>query len=409
MAIVVMKFGGTSVGSVERIRNAAGRVIQEVENGHQVVVVVSAMGKTTDHLVELAEEVSSSPSKREMDMLLSTGEQVSMSLLAMALETRGYPAVSMTGWQAELQTEKVHRNARIVSLKGDKIRAKLDAGNIVVAAGFQGITEDGEITTLGRGGSDTTAVAIAAAIGAMRCDIYTDVDGVYTSDPRYVEGARKLQSIEYDEMLELANLGAGVLHPRAVEYAKNYKIPLTVRSSLSQEEGTVIEEEPTMESNLIVRGVAFESDVVRLTISYEKPFNGSLAKIFTTLAAHNIDVDIIVQSIVDGTTPTVSFTIKKEALSEAIQVLEERKQDLGFQVADFEVGLAKVSIVGSGMVSNPGVAAQMFDRLRQEDVPVKMVSTSEIKVSVVVPQQTMIATANALHDEFRLSELEIEV
>lgn len=409
MGIVVMKFGGTSVGSVDRIRNAASRVIRECQLGNQVVVVVSAMGKTTDHLVELAGEISSSPSKREMDMLLSTGEQVSMSLLAMALETQGYPAVSMTGWQAELQTEKVHRNARIVSLKGEKIKARLDQGNIVVAAGFQGITEDGEITTLGRGGSDTTAVAIAAAIGAERCDIYTDVDGVYTSDPRYVRGARKLQSIEYDEMLELANLGAGVLHPRAVEYAKNYNIPLTVRSSMSDEAGTVIEEVTSMESNLIVRGVAFEADVVRLTISYEKAFNGSLALIFTTLAKHNIDVDIIVQSIVDGTAPTVSFTIKKEALAEAIQVLEERKEQLGFHVADYEVGLAKVSIVGSGMVSNPGVAAQMFDRLRQEDVPVKMVSTSEIKVSVVVPQDRMIDTANALHDEFQLSELEVEV
>ncbi|MGB2873544.1 aspartate kinase, partial [Psychrobacillus psychrotolerans] len=315
----------------------------------------------------------------------------------------GIEAISLTGAQAGLITDSVHRNAKVMRMDPSKIDGLLAANKVVIVAGFQGISEAGEITTLGRGGSDTTAVAIAASIEAEICDIYTDVDGIYTSDPRYIESARKLEQLEYDEMLELANLGAGVLHPRAVEFAKNYKVPLRVRPSFKDGEGTILKEEVDVENNLVVRGVAFESDIVRLTIEYEVPFNGSLASIFTTLAANQINVDIIVQSIVEGVKPAVSFSIKKESLSEAITVLETHKQALGFTFADFEVGLSKVSIVGSGMVSNPGVAAQMFDRLRKENIPVKMVSTSEIKVSVVVPQQSMIEAANALHDEFELA------
>ncbi|MFB5088219.1 aspartate kinase [Psychrobacillus sp. PGGUH221] len=402
MSKIVMKFGGTSVATTEKIANVARRIQKEKEKGNEVVVVVSAMGKSTDELVDLANELSNAPSKREMDMLLSTGEQITMSLLAIKLSALGIDAVSLTGWQAGLQTDDVHRNAKILTLDPSKILDKLSEEKVVIVAGFQGISTQGEITTLGRGGSDTSAVAIAASIGAEICDIYTDVDGIYTSDPRYIKNARKLEQLEYDEMLELANLGAGVLHPRAVEFAKNYKIPLRVRPSFSEEEGTILKEEIDVENNLVVRGVAFESDIVRLTIEYEVPFNGSLASIFTTLAANHIDVDIIVQSIVDGVKPAVSFSIKKESLAEAITVLESNKQNLGFTFADFEVGLAKVSIVGSGMVSNPGVAAQMFDRLRKENIPVKMVSTSEIKVSVVVPQTDMISAANALHNEFGL-------
>ncbi|KQL34080.1 aspartate kinase [Psychrobacillus sp. FJAT-21963] len=402
MSKIVMKFGGTSVATTEKIANVARRIQMEKEKGNEVVVVVSAMGKSTDELVDLANELSDAPSKREMDMLLSTGEQITMSLLAIKLSTLGIDAISLTGWQAGLQTDDVHRNAKILTLDPSKILDNLSEDKVVIVAGFQGISTQGDITTLGRGGSDTSAVAIAASIGAEICDIYTDVDGIYTSDPRYIKNARKLEQLEYDEMLELANLGAGVLHPRAVEFAKNYKIPLRVRPSFSEEEGTILKEEVDVENNLVVRGVAFESDIVRLTIEYEVPFNGSLASIFTTLAANHIDVDIIVQSIVDGVKPAVSFSIKKESLAEAITVLESNKQNLGFTFADFEVGLAKVSIVGSGMVSNPGVAAQMFDRLRKENIPVKMVSTSEIKVSVVVPQTDMISAANALHNEFGL-------
>lgn len=403
MTKIVMKFGGTSVESIEKIEHVATRVKREKDKGHDIVVVVSAMGKTTDELSNLAFGLAESPSKREMDMLLSNGEQVSMALLSIKLNAIGIDAISLTGAQAGLITDNVHRNAKILKLDPSKIDGLLATNKVVIVAGFQGISEEGEITTLGRGGSDTTAVAIAASIEAEICDIYTDVDGIYTSDPRYIENVRKLEQLEYDEMLELANLGAGVLHPRAVEFAKNYKVPLRVRPSYKDGEGTILKEEVDVENNLVVRGVAFESDIVRLTIEYEVPFNGSLASIFTTLAANHINVDIIVQSIVDGVKPAVSFSIKKESLAEAITVLETNKQDLGFTFADFEVGLSKVSIVGSGMVSNPGVAAQMFDRLRTENIPVKMVSTSEIKVSVVVPQQHMIDAANALHDEFDLA------
>ncbi|MCZ8542026.1 aspartate kinase [Psychrobacillus psychrodurans] len=403
MTKIVMKFGGTSVESTEKIENVATRVKREKDKGHDIVVVVSAMGKTTDELSNLACELAESPSKREMDMLLSNGEQVTMALLSIRLNAIGIDAISLTGAQAGLITDDIHRNAKILKLDPAKIDSLLDSNKVVIVAGFQGISEEGEITTLGRGGSDTTAVAIAASIKAEICDIYTDVDGIYTSDPRYIENARRLEQLEYDEMLELANLGAGVLHPRAVEFAKNYKVPLRVRPSYKDGEGTILKEEVDVENNLVVRGVAFESDIVRLTIEYEVPFNGSLASIFTTLAANHINVDIIVQSIVDGVKPAVSFSIKKESLAETITVLETHKQELGFTFADFEVGLSKVSIVGSGMVSNPGVAAQMFDRLRKENIPVKMVSTSEIKVSVVVPQQHMIEAANALHDEFDLA------
>ena len=398
-----MKFGGTSVGNTERIRNVAKRIMGETAKGHEIVVVVSAMGKTTDELFHLANDLSAEPSKREMDMLLSTGEQVTIALLTMALQHMGQEAVSFTGWQAGIGTESVHRNARIEHIDTTRMEQALAAGKVIVVAGFQGIDALGEITTLGRGGSDTTAVAIAAALQADQCDIYTDVDGIYTSDPRYVEEARKLQQLSYDEMLELANLGAGVLHPRAVEFAKNYGMPLSVRSSLTEETGTILLEEPTLEKNLIVRGVAFEPEIVRLTVGYEVPFNGSLAKIFTTLAKHHVNVDIIVQSIMEGTQPSVSFSIKKEDFAQTIQVLESNKSELGYQSADFEVGLSKISIVGSGMVSNPGVAAQMFDRLRIEGIPVKMVSTSEIKVSVVVPESDMMKATNALHNEFGLA------
>ncbi|KOF11748.1 aspartate kinase [Planococcus glaciei] len=404
MKTVVMKFGGTSVATPEKIIGVAKRAIREKEKGHRVVIVVSAMGKTTDTLLALAGEISAEPSKREMDMLLATGEQVTISLLAMAFKSLGHEALSFTGWQAGIETESVPRNARIETIHTERLERVLDNGFICVVAGFQGVDRIGNITTLGRGGSDTTAVALAAALGADKCEIYTDVDGVYTSDPRSVTGARKLEQISYDEMLELANLGAGVLHPRAVEFAKNNKVPLSVRASYSDEPGTIIQEVFTVEKNLIVRGVAFEPGIARVTVSYKKPFNGSLANIFTKLAEHHIDVDIIVQSITDEFPPSVSFSIKEESLEETKRVLNEFQEDIRFSAANYEVGLSKVSIVGSGMVSNPGVAAQMFDILRVQGIPVKMVSTSEIKISVVVPETDMQAAANALHDAFGLSE-----
>lgn len=404
MATIVMKFGGTSVATTERIQLVAKKIEKQVLEGNKVVVVVSAMGKTTDDLVAMAEQIATVPSKREMDVLLTTGEQVTISLLSMALHNLSIAAQSFTGWQAGIVTESVPSNARIEAVNTEAIDCALQQDRVAVVAGFQGIDEDGNITTLGRGGSDTTAVAIATALKASICEIYTDVDGVYTSDPRYVKQARKLQEITYDEMLELANLGAGVLHPRSVEFAKNHQMPMTVRSSYEDVEGTLLKEEVTMEKNLVVRGVAFEKSIVRMTVHYDENYLGTLANIFTTLAKNYINVDIIVQSITEQQHPAVSFSVKAEQLQETLHVLAENQQTLGYSYVEHEANLAKVSIVGSGMISNPGVAAKMFDRLYREGIGVKMVSTSEIKVSVVMNTEDMLKAANALHDEFDLAK-----
>ncbi|WP_299089499.1 aspartate kinase [uncultured Metabacillus sp.] len=409
MGIIVQKFGGTSVGSVERILNVANRVIQEKEKGNDVVVVVSAMGKSTDQLVDLANQISAKPSKREMDMLLTTGEQVTISLLAMALLEEGYKAISFTGWQAGIETEERHGNARITNINPDVIKKELTAGKIVVVAGFQGASDTLQITTLGRGGSDTTAVALAAALKADQCDIYTDVTGVYTTDPRYVKGARKLDAISYDEMLELANLGAGVLHPRAVEFAKNYNIPLEVRSSMENERGTIIEEEAKMEENLIVRGIAFEDQVTRVSVLGLPNELTTLSTIFSTLAKHGLNVDIIIQNTTSDNKTTISFSIKTGDLEDTISILEQHKSKLKYERIESESGLAKVSIVGSGMVSNPGVAAEMFAVLAEQEIEVKMVSTSEIKVSTVISGEHMVTAVDILHSAFDLSKVTARV
>jgi aspartate kinase len=409
LGIIVQKFGGTSVATVEKILNVADRVLDERKRGNNVVVVVSAMGKSTDELISLAKQVSTKPSKRELDMLVTTGEQVTIALLAMALHEKGHDAVSMTGWQAGVETEPIHGSARILNIDTDQINRAIREGKIVIVAGFQGITEDGEITTLGRGGSDTSAVALAAALGADRCDIYTDVTGVYTADPRYIPSARQLSTISYDEMLELANLGAGVLHPRSVEFAKNYQIPLVVRSSTEKVEGTYVLEETIMEENLVVRGVAFEKDITKLTVYGLSNEIASLSSVFTPLAKNNVNVDIIIQNASDQNLNTLSFSIKTDELQEALQVLEEHKESIGYDHIEYESGLAKVSIVGSGMISNPGVAAQMFASLAEKDIFVKMVSTSEIKVSAVVNEDQMLKAAEILHDVFGLSKVEQEV
>ena len=407
MGLVVQKFGGTSVGSPERILHVAERVLEEKNRGNDVVVVVSAMGKTTDSLVTLASEVNSKPSKREMDVLLSTGEQITISLLAMALEAKGVDAISYTGWQAGMITEDVHGNARILKIEAEKVQKQLELGKVVIVAGFQGVTSEGDITTLGRGGSDTTAVALAASLKADKCDIYTDVTGVFTTDPRYVKKARKLMSVSYDEMLELANLGAGVLHPRAVEYAKNYQMPLVVRSSMKQEEGTIIEEEVSMEQSLVVRGVAFEDNITSVTVFGLKNPLTSLSTIFSTLATHHINVDIIIQSLTEKQTMNLSFSIKDTDLEETLKVLDANKATLGFDRVISEQGLAKVSIVGSGMISNPGVAADMFNVLASKGIVIKMVSTSEIKVSTVIPKEEMVNAVEILHDAFELSKITV--
>lgn len=406
MGIIVQKFGGSSVATTEHMKRVAQKVIREVEEGHQLVVVVSAMGNSTDELLAKALEISPHPAKRELDMLLSTGEQISIALLTMALQEKGYDAISFTGWQAGIQTENVFGNARINEIRIERVKGALDEGKIVVVAGFQGVTETGDITTLGRGGSDTTAVALAAALGAERCDIYTDVPGVFTADPRFIEGARKLDALTYDEMLEFAHLGAGVLHPRAVEYAKNYRIQLYVRSSKEDVQGTIIGEDVRMEPNLIVRGVAFEKDISRVTVSKLEKNEGALASIFIPLAEHHINVDIIVQSSTAITPESVSFSIKTEDLQEVLQVLEENKEEIQYEHLEWESGLAKVSIIGSGMISNPGVAAEMFSTLAQEGIFVKMVSTSEIKVSCVIDEAHMIKAANLLHKTYKLDRIE---
>ncbi len=403
---VVMKFGGTSVADEARIERAASLIQKEVENGKQVAVVVSAMGKTTDQLLTLANDIAPNASERELDMLLTTGEQVTASLLAMALNAKGLGAQSLTGWQAGIQTNEFYSRARIEEIRVERVNTILNEGKVAVITGFQGVSPNGDITTLGRGGSDTSAVAVAIAIEAEVCDIYTDVEGVFTTDPRMIQEASKLTEISYDEMLELANLGAGVLHPRAIEFAKNHNMPVRVRPAHVEGEGTVIKEEVEMETSLSVRGVAFEEDIVRMTIMYDTPYNGSLANLFTTLANEYINVDIIVQTITEGEQPSVSFSIKNEDFAKAMRVLEEQHEQLAYERTDFEVGLAKVSIVGSGMVSNPGVAASMFDALRNANIPIKMVSTSEIKVSVVIPATNMEEAVAVLHKQYELENVQ---
>ncbi|MFJ7407188.1 MULTISPECIES: aspartate kinase [unclassified Lysinibacillus] len=404
MASIVLKFGGPAIASTERIREVAKIAIAKKELGYDVVVVTAAMGRTAKDLAKMVRDLSDDASKREMDVLLSTTSQLASALFAIALQEEDYDAVSLTGWQAGVQTDAKHFNARIDHIDVCRMKEHLVQGQIVVVAGEQGINRAHNITTLGKGGAETTAVAIAAALEAERVDIYTNVDGVYTADPRHIEKARKLKEISYDEMLELSHLGSHILHPRAVELAKKFQIPVIIRSSVVDTVGTLLKEEVEMEKNLIVRGVAYESDIIRLTIGYDTYSTASLADMFALLAENRINVDIIVQAIIEGVRPSVSFTILKEEFADALRVLEDSKLSLGFSFADFEIGLAKVSIIGSGMASNPGVAARMFDRLRREDIAVKMVSTSEIKVSVVVPQDEMIRAANALHEEFNLAE-----
>lgn len=397
-----MKFGGSSVGDAERMKRVAQRIVDKKQEGHQCVVVVSAMGDTTDDLIDLSKQLNERPSAREMDMLLTTGEQMSVALLSMAIHQLGHDAVSYTGWQVGMLTDDVHGKAKIKDIKPKRIHTALESGNIVVVAGFQGTNEDGEITTLGRGGSDTTAVALAAAIKADLCEIYTDVDGIYSTDPRVVKKARKLDAISYDEMLELAHLGAAVLHPRAVEYAKHYNVPLVVRSSFTKNEGTLVKEEAVMEQGVVVRGIAYDKNVARISIKGAEDRPGVLAGVFTALADQQIDVDVIVQSGAQDDGADFSFTVSMSDLEQAIEVVNGLRSSIQFREVNSEQGLVKISIVGAGMVSNPGVAAKMFDVIYKQDVSIKMVSTSEIKVSCVVLGDKLTEIVMALHTAFGL-------
>ncbi|MFF5994410.1 aspartate kinase [Lysinibacillus sp. KU-BSD001] len=403
MSSIVMKFGGPAVATPEKMQAIARRAIEEQGKGLHVVIVISPMATIRRELQAYAAELSDNPVKREQDVLLAAEAQMTSALLSIAITEQGGKAVSLAGWQTGVATDSLHNNARIEAVKTQRIYKHFEQGEIVVIAGSQGVDSHENITTFGKGGSETTAVAVAAAINAERVDMYTTVDGIYTADPHIVPNAKKLKELSYDEMLELANLGAMIIHPRAVELAKKYNIPVVVRSSTVNVEGTLLKEEVEMEKNLVVRGIAYESDIIRLTVGYDSYEEASLADIFTVLANNGINVDIIVQAVIDKVKPTISFSIEKEQFAESLRVLESSKLSLGFSFADFEVGLAKVSIVGSGMVSHPGIAARMFTRLSREGIDVKMVSTSEIKVSVVVPQEDMIRAANALHEEFNLT------
>ena len=405
MGIIVQKFGGTSVADAEKIKNVAKSVIREKLLGNNVVVVVSAMGHTTDYLVKLANDVSPNPSSREMDMLLATGEQVSIALLTMAIQAEGHSAVSMNAMQVGIITENIHSKARIIDVKTDKLKKHLSEGKIIVVAGFQGVTEDGEITTLGRGGSDTSAVAIAAALNADRCDIYTDVEGVYTTDPRVVPNANRLEQVSYDEMLELAHLGANVLHPRSVETAKLFNVPLRVRSTFKLDNlGTLILGVKDMEIYKPVTGVAEDSSQVRIVVCDVPDKPGISAKVFNALAASNISVDMIIQSYARNNTNTndIAFTITSDDKDRVLEILTPISKELGSSNIHVDENIAKVSIVGAGMVDRPGIAAEMFKSLADANINIKMISTSEIKISCLVDKENAKEAVRKLHEVFNL-------
>jgi len=404
--LVVQKFGGTSVADTDKIKNVANSVIREKKLGNDVVVVVSAMGHTTDYLMKMAKDISEVPSSRELDMLLSTGEGVSIALLSMAIQAQGYDAVSMNAMQIGIITENVHTKARIIDIKTDKLNKYLSEGKIIVVAGFQGVTEDGEITTLGRGGSDTSAVAIASALDAKRCDIYTDVEGVYTTDPRIVPNASKLDVVTYDEMLELASVGANVLHPRSVETAKQFNMPLRVRSSFNLENrGTLIKGEyDDMEICRPVTGVAVDMSKVRIVVCDVPDEPGVAAKIFTTLADEHISVDTIIQSYarLHNNTNDIAFTINKTDLPRAMELFDKINDEIKADKIHIDDNIAKVSIVGAGMIDRPGVAATMFDTLANLNINIKMISTSEVKISCLVDADVANDALRALHKAFNL-------
>ena len=403
--VIVQKFGGTSVADTEKIKNVAKTVIREKENGNDVVVVVSAMGHTTDYLVKMAKDLSPDPSGREMDMLLSTGEGVSIALLAMAIQAQGYDAVSFNAMQIGIITENVHSKARIIDIKTDKLKKNLKEGKIIVVAGFQGVTEDGEITTLGRGGSDTSAVALAAALNAERCDIYTDVEGVYTTDPRIVPKATRLDEISYEEMLELAHAGANVLHPRSVETAKQFNVPLRVRSSFKTDNlGTLILGVDKMEIYKPVTGVAADLSQARIVVCDVPDTPGQAAKLFSNLAKEHISVDMIIQSYARKVSNTndIAFTIDSSDLDKTIKTLDALKKDLNCGDIQVNDNIAKVSIVGAGMIDRPGIASTMFQTLADLGVNIKMISTSEIKISCLVDKDDAERALKALHNVFEL-------
>ena len=399
MKLVVQKFGGTSVANTERIFNVARIVTDTYKKGNNVVVVVSAQGDTTDDLIAKAHEIDLNPSKREMDMLLSTGEQISIALLAMAISKLGYPVISLTGRQAGFLTDSNHSKARIKKVDTERLEKELDQRKIVVVAGFQGMNRYDDITTLGRGGSDTSAVALAAELKADLCQIYTDVDGVYTADPRIVKSAKKLDEISFDEMLELASCGAQVLHNRSVEMAKKYNVNLEVLSSLQDVPGTKVKEVTKMEK-MLIKGVAKDDDVVRISVVGLPDKPGIAFRIFSVLASKKINVDIILQSVGRDGTKDISFTVPTDSRDAAVEALDDLMENLGAHRIEVDEDVTKVSIVGAGMQSNPGVAAKMFEALYEADINIQMISTSEIKISVLIQKELGIKAMNAVSEAF---------
>ena len=398
--LVVKKFGGTSVANKERIFNVAKRCIEDYQKGNDVVVVLSAMGKQTDVLLDMANDINPKASKRELDMLLTTGEQTSVALMAMAMQSLNVPAISLNAFQVAMHTTSVAGNARLKKIDTERIQHELEQRKIVIVTGFQGISQYDDYTTLGRGGSDTTAVALAAALRADACEIYTDVDGVYTADPRIVKDAKKLDEITYDEMLELASLGAGVLHNRSVEMAKKYGVQLVVRSSLNTSEGTVVKEGGKMEK-MLVSGVACDKNVARIAVVGLEDQPGVAFKLFRHLANHNVNVDMILQSIGRDNTKDISFTVTGDMADIAVETVERhRSGSLKCQEVKVKKDVAKVSIVGAGMQSNPGVAARMFEALYSANVNIQQISTSEIRVTVLIDREDTDRAMNAVHNEF---------
>ena len=402
--LIVKKFGGSSVANKERIFNVAKRCIEDWQKGNDVVVVLSAMGDTTDELLAKATEINPRATKRELDMLLTTGEQVSVSLMAMAMQSMGVPAVSLNAFQISMQSTSKYGNARFKRIDTERITHELENRKIVIVTGFQGINKYDDYTTLGRGGSDTTAVALAAVLHADVCEIFTDVDGVYTADPRVVKNARKLEVVTYDEMLELATLGAKVLHNRSVEMAKKYGVTLIVRSSLNNEEGTIVKEAVKKMEKMLITGVAGDKNTARVSAIGVKDEPGIAFSLFHTLAKNNINVEIILQSVGRNGTKDISFTVSQDDLQATIELLEEKKEVLTIQEVGYDENVAKISIVGAGMMSNPGVASRMFEALYNSRVNIKMISTSEIRITVLIDEKDVDRALNAVHEELNLGE-----
>jgi aspartate kinase len=401
--LIVKKFGGTSVANAERIMHVAQTIINSYKEGNSVVVVLSAQGDTTDDLIEKAAEIDPKAKGRELDMLLATGEQQSVALMAMAIKKLGYPAISLNAFQCPIFSSSTYGNAKIKDIKTDRINAELDKNNIVIITGFQGINRYDDVTTLGRGGSDTSAVALAAKLGADLCEIYTDVDGVYTADPRVVKNAKKLDTITYDEMLELATLGAKVLHNRSVELAKKYNVNLVVRSSMTDAEGTIVKEETGVEK-MLVNGVAVDKDVARVALVGVKDEPGAAFRVFALLAKEKISVDLIIQSIGRNGSKDIAFTVAKGDMDATLKFLEDNKARIGYEDLSYTSDIAKVSIVGAGMATNPGVASKLFEATYDAGINVNMISTSDIKISILVKGADADRAANAIHDKFFTAE-----